>query len=282
MMLIQVLKIFIPNRFTSSRVLHRTIYWGLRTFVRPDANYLILRHFHIGSEILQFVATNVPGISIPLNPLRPRDLRGLIDDVFLKHDLNIYNFLIRLNREMKAKGIALAKQDRLNFDCITDGPFDIDADSLPAGRLNLLDLETAIEIYTPLYQLFLTDSDFWRACNSLQLDETVAIYTSRLMGDPSYVSLVNNKHPLVPMSTLQAGYRLLLHGLAAECLHATLVQFKRRQQTAGATAEFGRSVIHFGTTGRAADVSGVSRFPITVAVRLSHEPPGPANVSGRS
>jgi hypothetical protein len=42
----------------------------------------------------------------------------------------------------------------------------------------------------------------------------------------SYVGLVNNKHPLVPLSTLQAGYRLLLHGLAAECLHATLVQIK--------------------------------------------------------
>ena len=100
------------------------------------------------------------------------------------------------------------------------------------ARSTLIDLETAIEIYTPLYQLFLTDSDFWRACNSLQLDETVAIYTSKLMGDPSYMSLVNNKHPLVPMSTLQAGYRLLLHGLAAECLHATLVQFKRRAREA--------------------------------------------------
>ena len=61
MMLIQVLKIFVPNWFTSSRILHRTIYWGLRTFVRPDANYLILRHFHIGSEILQFVATQRAG-----------------------------------------------------------------------------------------------------------------------------------------------------------------------------------------------------------------------------
>jgi hypothetical protein len=232
MMLFQVLKIFVPNRFTSSRILHRTIYWGLRTFVRPDANYLILRHFHIGSEILQFVAGNVPGVSIQLNPLRPRNLEGLIDDVFLKHDLNIYNFLIRLNREMKAKGLALTRQEHLDFDCITDGPFEIDADGLPAGALNVLDLETAIELYTPLYQLFLTDSDFWRACNSLQLDETVAIYTSRLIGDPSYMSLVNNKHPLVPMSTLQAGYRLLLHGLAAECLHATLVQFKRRASDA--------------------------------------------------
>jgi hypothetical protein len=149
--------------------------------------------------------------------------------VFLQHDLNIYNFLIRLNREMKAKGVVLTKQEQLNFDCVTTGPFQIEQSSLPRGSLNFLDLESAIEIYTPLYQLFLTDSDFWRACNSLQLDETVAIYTARLIGDSSYVSLVNNKHPLIPLSTLQAGYRLLLHGLAAECLHATLVQCKQRQ-----------------------------------------------------
>jgi hypothetical protein len=236
MMFFQVIKIFIPNRFTSSKVLHRTIYWGLRTFVRPDANYLVLRHFHIGSEILQFVASNVPGVEIPLNPLRPANLEALIDDVFLKHDLNIYNFLIRLNREMKTKGITLAKQPNLKLDCITDGPFQIQEHTLPRGRLNFLDLESAIEVYTPLYQLFLTDSDFWRACNSLQLDETVAIYTAKLIGDPSYVSLVNNKHPLIPLSTLQAGYRLLLHGLAAECLHATLVQFKRQQAARAANA----------------------------------------------
>ena len=37
---------------------------------------------------------------------------------------------------------------------------------------------------------------------------------------------------LVPLSTLQAGYRLLLHGLAAESLHAQLVQIKRAQVAA--------------------------------------------------
>jgi hypothetical protein len=237
MIVFQVLKIFIPNKFTSSRYLHRLIYWGLRTFVRPDANYLILRHFHIGSEILQFVATNVPGVEIPLNPLRPRNLADLVEDVFLKHDLNIYNFLIRINREMKARGIQLTKQEKLNFGCITDGPFQIDEERLPRRWLNLLDLESAIELYTPLYQLFLTDSDFWRACNSLQLDETVALYTSKLVGDASYIGLVNNKHPLIPLSTLQAGYRLLLHGLAAECLHATLVQFKRQGRPAAMFAD---------------------------------------------
>jgi len=228
-MAFQVLKIFIPNRFTSSKLLHKLIRWGLENFVRPDANYLILRHFHIGSEILEFVASNVPGVQIPLNPLRPRTLADVEQEIFLKHDLNIYNFLIRINSEMKAKHLTLTKQDQLNFASITDGLFPMDPDTFPSRRRNFMDLESAIEIYTPLYQLFLTDSDFWRACNSLQLDETVAIYASRLIGDPSYVSLVNNKHPLIPLSTLQAGYRLLLHGLAAECLHATLVQFKRQQ-----------------------------------------------------
>jgi hypothetical protein len=86
-------------------------------------------------------------------------------------------------------------------------------------------MELAIEIYTPLYQLFLTDGDFWRACNSLQPGETAAIYTARLVGDGSYLGLVQ---PLVPQSTLQAGYRPLLHGLASECLHATLGQIKRQ------------------------------------------------------
>jgi len=108
---------------------------------------------------------------------------------------------------MKQKGIKLTRQPHPNFDCISSGPFDIDEASLPKRWLNFLDLELAIEIYTPLDQLFLTDSDFWRACNSLQLDETVALYTSGLLGDASYIGLVNNKHALVPLSTLQAGYR---------------------------------------------------------------------------
>jgi len=229
LMLFQILKIVIPNKFTSSKVLHKLIYWGLRTFVRADANYLVLRHFHVASEILNFVASNVPGVRIPLNPLRPSGLADLQDDLFLKHDLNIYNFLIRFNKEMKAQGLTLSKQDNPDFSCITDGPFPIDQSSLPDTWLNLLDVESAIEIYTPLYQIFLTDSDFWRACNSLQLDETVALYASKIVGDPSYLGLVNNKHPLIPLSTLQAGYRLLLHGLAAECLHAALVQMKRQR-----------------------------------------------------
>jgi hypothetical protein len=60
MIIIQLVKTVIPNRFTSSPLLHRLIYWGLKYFVSPEANFVILRHFHIGSEILAFIAANDP------------------------------------------------------------------------------------------------------------------------------------------------------------------------------------------------------------------------------
>jgi len=75
--------------------------------------------------------------------------------------------LIRLNRETKTKGIHLTKQEHLDFDHIRDGPFEIDEASLPNSRLNFLNVESAIEIYTPLLQLFFANNDFRRACNSL-------------------------------------------------------------------------------------------------------------------
>jgi hypothetical protein len=230
MIAIQLVKIVTPNRFTSSRVLHWLIYQGLRHFVSPEANFLILRHFHIGSEILAFVASNVPGVQMQLNPLKPVRLADVLHDLFLKHDINLFNFVIELNNQLRAQGRDIEAPPQINFDCITDGSFVME--EFPRGRTNVIDAQTAIEIYTPLYQLFLTDNDFWRAANSLQLDETVGIYVARILNNTQYLALVNNKHPMVPLSTLSAGFRLMLHGLAAESLHATLREFKRKQNQA--------------------------------------------------
>tara|TARA_R110002072_G_scaffold20347_1_gene74040 strand:+ start:1203 stop:2123 length:921 start_codon:yes stop_codon:yes gene_type:complete len=224
---IQILKIFIPNFISSSWILHRLIYWGLRVFVSPDANVLILRHMHCGTEILEFIKTNIPGVEFEGNPLRPTSLEDVKDDLFLKHDLNLFNFVISLNLELKRKGLGIEAPERLNFDCISEGDFGIE--EMPDGFLNFLDSETAIELYTPLYQFFLTDADFWRASHSLQLDETIAIYVSALMGNPYQLGMINNRHPLVPLSTLRSGFRLMLHGLSSETLHALLLRCKRAQ-----------------------------------------------------
>lgn len=224
---IQLFKTIIPNGFTSSAVLHRLIYFGLKNFVSPEANFLIIRHFHIGSEILSFIANNVGEIKLDMNPLKPQRLEDVLDDMFLKHDLNLFNFVIQLNTQLREQNRDIEPPARINFDGITDGQFHIE--DFPSRWTNVIDVQTAIELYTPLYQLFLTDNDFWRAANSLQLDETIGVYVARILNNPNHLGLVNNKHPMVPLSTLAAGFRLLLHGLAAETLHATLREFKRKQ-----------------------------------------------------
>lgn len=221
----KVLKTILPNVIASSWLLHQSIYRGLKWFVSPYANYLIMRHFHMASELLEFVAINARGIQMTLNPLRPNKLYDLVDDVFLKHDLNIYNFIIEINRQLNEQGLELAPNDTLNYDCITDGEFPIEP--MPNRWLNFLDLESAIEVYTPMYQLLLTDTDFWRACNSLQLDETVALYATTLIQDHKFLGLVNNRHPIITESVLGAAHRLMLHGLAVELLHGHLAKRKR-------------------------------------------------------
>ncbi len=231
MFFIHIFKFFFPKFFNSSKALHRILSWGLRRFVSPDANLLIFRHFHVGSDILKFIGKNVDGIDITTSPLEPKNFEDVKDDLFLKHDLNLYNFVIKLNMQLREKNIGIKKAETLNLEMITVGEFDhID---FPRKWTNKLDLRSAIELFTPFYQLFLTANDFVRASNSLQLDETIAIYTSQILGTPGHLGLVNNRHPMVPETTYSAAYRLVLHGLAAETLHEVLVNVKLNKNRDG-------------------------------------------------
>jgi len=233
MILLTIPKTIAP-RSAACGFLHRLIYWGMRGFVSPPANWLIMRHFHIASEVLQFVATNTRGVEMELEGLSPKTLADLKNNVFLQHDLNVFNFIIEINRQLNEQGLELEPVDELDFRCITEGDFPIE--EMPGRWFNFIDLESAIELYTPMYQLLLTDSDFWRACNSLQLDETISIYATQLVGEHKFLGLVNNRHPIVPESVLGAAHRLMLHGLAVESLHAYLVQLKRSSKQVDAMA----------------------------------------------
>jgi len=229
--LIQVVKIVLPKRWKHSALLHRLIVWGLKNFVRPEANWFILRHFHLGSQILAFIAANAP-VSVPTNPLTPQKLDDLTDHLFVKHDLNLFNFVIRLNHAMRVAGETMRAPKQLDFSMMADPALTL-AD-LPDKKRNFIDLQSAIEMFTPIYQLLLTDNDFWRATNSLQLDETIGLYCAHILQMPEHLILLNNKHPLVPLSTLRAGSRLVLHGLSTEMLHALLMQQKALREGAAA------------------------------------------------
>jgi hypothetical protein len=231
MFFIHFFKFFFPNLINSSKILHKILAWGLRKFVSPDANLLIFRHFHVGSEIMEFISKNIEQIEIQTNPLKPKNFEDIKDDLFLKHDLNLYNFVIKLNGQLREKNIAIKGKSVLDLSMITIDQFD--HIEFPNKWTNVLDLRSAIELFTPFYQLFLTSNDFVRASNSLQLDETIGIYTSQILNAPAHLGLVNNKHPMVPETTYSAAYRLVLHGLAAETLHRILVNMKLKTNVDG-------------------------------------------------
>lgn len=77
--------------------------------------------------------------------------------------------------------------------------------------------------------MFLSNEAFERASNSLQLDETMAVYIAKMLDKQFIMGLVNNKHPMVPFSTLEAGFRLMLHGLDAENLYG-FIKYIRDQK----------------------------------------------------
>lgn len=217
--IVQLIRIFLPNSLTSPRALHGTICWGMKYFVSRDANYLILRHFNIGSQILGFLNQNLAGGKLPSWPLRPRKIDDVGGNTFVQHDINIYNFIITLNLHLRENAALLEPipPEKIDFSAIQD--VDHTLETLPDKWHNFIDLQSAIELYTPLFGLFLSDADFWRASNSLQLDETIAIYVARVLNRPEILSVVNNRHPMVPLSTFEAGFRLMLHGYDAENLH---------------------------------------------------------------
>lgn len=228
--LLQIIKVIIPNWLSSSGVLHRFLAWALSVFATPEANWLILRHFWIGSENLAFLNANIQHAGVEMSPLKPEDLPDLIDDLFIKHDLNLFNFITRLNQKLQSEGTTeVEPRQTLDFSMISDkGDFPIKPQN--NGFLNVIDLQTCIDLFTPIYQLFLTDKDFWRSVHSLQLDETIGLYAAKVLKQPDALILVNNKHPMVIPATWSAGYRLVLHGLSAEMLHGLLVQEKNHSE----------------------------------------------------
>ena len=227
---VKVLRAISPRYPNLNGLLHKSIHWGLRTFGSPECNALILRHFHVGTELLAFMKANA-GIDpalVKTVPLKPLTLKDLEDNVFLQHDLNIFNFIIELNMALRAAGKEITPPERVDFSMLSD--LEPDFETFPTGFLNRIDIQTAVEFYTPLYALMLPRADFMRASHSLQLDEIVGIYIGRILGTDYHMHFVKNGHPLVTLSTLQAGFRLMMHGLDCEAMHGWLRVLKARQE----------------------------------------------------
>jgi hypothetical protein len=99
------------------------------------------------------------------------------------------------------------------------------------GWLQILDLESAIELFKVFYSLCLTSDEFARAVLSLQFDENFGCYVSAIAQDYNWNHVITNRHPLAPNSPFNAARDLFLHGMITEALHRYLEIRKENELT---------------------------------------------------
>ena len=154
--------------------------------------------------------------------------------MFLQHDLNVFNFIIQLNISLREQGRDLTPVERPDFSMISDAPFALGP--LPKRPLNFVDAQTAIEFYTPLYALMLPRDDFVRAVNSLQLDETVAVYIAKILGTDYHLAFIEERPPAgADVDHARPGYWLMMHGL--DCRGAARLAADAEGAAGGGTAD---------------------------------------------
>lgn len=220
--IVMVAKRLLPFEFRSYRLMHWLAVWFLNTFASPEANVLIVRHFGIGSNIVNFLIDNGPDPTLPRSELYPRTTDDLIDNAFIEHDLALYNFVLDYHRAQAENPHWLTTVHQRGLDYRSIRPIQTDIDLTRRGWLQILDLESTLELFKICYSLCTTSAEFERAVLSLQFDESFGIYFSRVTGDYNWNHAIANRHPLAPNSPFAAARNLLLHGLTAEYLHRYL------------------------------------------------------------
>jgi hypothetical protein len=222
-------KRLLPFQFRAYGLMHRSAAFFLKHFVTPEACYLIVRHLCIGSNIVNFLIDNGPDPEIAKSNLYPRTIDDLSQNAFLEHDLILYNFVHDYNMAIQSNPkwvetrrfpVGCIPPQGINYNSIR--PVEIDIDCSQRNWLQILDLESAIELFKVFYSLCLTSDEFARAVLSLQFDENIGCYVSEITGDYRWNHVIHNRHPLSPNSPFSASRDLILHGIITEYLHRYL------------------------------------------------------------
>ncbi|MGP1375187.1 MAG: DUF6999 family protein [Almyronema sp.] len=222
-------KRLLPFQFHTYGLMHRSATWFLKTWVSPEACYLIVRHIGLGSNIINFLIDNGPDPAIKRSQLYPQTVDDLTDNAFLEHDLILYNFVYDFHQAQQSNPTWLTqvRHRGICYDSIQPITPDID---FTRRWHRLLDLESAIELFKVFYSLCLTSAEFERAVLSLQFDENFGCYVSAITDDYRWNHVISNRHPLAPNSPFAAARDLLLHGITTEYLHRYL-EVQKEQTT---------------------------------------------------
>ncbi len=220
-----LVKRVLPFQFRNHAMIDRLCIWFMRRFVSQEAAYLLLRHFTVESNLINFVAQNC-GDGVEEVELQPRSIGALTNSAVILHDLNMFNLIIDLGQSasfhaLQSGTTASSPITELDYSALQN--FDYDTEPQFRRWMNL-DLETALCFMNIAFCFFLTEDEYERSINSLQLDESLMAVLAGLTGDVVFRTW-RPVHPMVSLSIARDVPReVYWHAVIDEYAHGRLLQ----------------------------------------------------------
>ncbi len=221
--LIWAFKRISPFQFQAHGLLQNTICWFCNWFVSPEANQLILRHYFTESSILNFLIDN-SGAALPPIQLYPETIDAMKEASFVDHDQELFRCMRDLG-PFDDTGLPLTAQE-LRWDHFRPVPQGLGVTDKRWSQV--LDFETSHVLFMCIFCLLLKREDYRAAINGFNLDQSIAIRISKMLGDPSIVEMAYNKYPLYLVGPWNLTQRFLMHGFFTEYLYARLAKLQKR------------------------------------------------------
>jgi len=186
------IKRVLPHSLGSERALNWLAPRFLAFWCSPETLELVLRHFAVESNLINFVARNSGADDVHEVDLYPRSAwdvgahtgaDGSTLNAVCRHDANIFNLVIDVGESETADVFTQRSLDELDFSMLEIPHFDLEPGR---RRIMHLDLESALHITVATLLILMDLRTAERAVNSFQLDESLCSSLANLTGDPTF------------------------------------------------------------------------------------------------
>lgn len=212
--IISIVKRVLPFRWMTLHTMDVLCVWFLRRFVSPDAVELLIRHFVVETNLVNFIIRNT-GVEMEPVTLRPETLAGLGDQAVVEHDVNVYDVLIALDT------VPLTRPETLDFTQLDIPPLDAERQR---RRLLRLDIQTALCFMNIPFSMALTVEEYRRAVHSIRFDDSFLEILALVTGDDTFRHWKLAGMSLWMDSNVDVPRMVYRHALVCEYAHAHLVK----------------------------------------------------------
>ena len=226
--IISVFKRVLPFRWMPLPMMDFLCVWFLRRFVSVDAVELLIRHFVIETNLVNFIIRNTAVDFEPVT-LRPEKLSELGEQAVVEHDINVYDVLIALD------GVTLTPPPMLDFTQLDIPPLDAEPGRWRPMRL---DIQTALCFMNIPFSMALTLEEYRRAVHSMRFDDSFLEILAIICDDDTFRHWKVGGLSIWMDSNVDVPRMVYKHALLCEYAHARLVKLAGGAYPRETVAEF--------------------------------------------